>query len=263
MNIKPLKLSLLFTALFLGSFFAGNVQNVSAAEEVQAQVFCGFKEKMAELIKVQNDTKTDSLQKIKDELVVRKELLSLIIDCSVKEAELLKTKLGAAKIGNEELAGVQKKTLGEIDQAIDYYKDQTSGIKDLGLQGSKLLAKKILDWRASNYSELVGRTVNLITWNNAADFLAVAEQRFVDVSLGVSGIKEESEEVNKVLNEAKSSLEESRTLVQSSKKAILEYAPNAETIEDIKKALEGLSLTYKSFFEMGQVIKDETLKKIE
>ncbi|MEK7138475.1 MAG: hypothetical protein AAB787_03125 [Patescibacteria group bacterium] len=260
---KLISFSFLTTTLLLGSFFLGDTSKTRAIEEAEAQVFCGFNEKLAELIKVQTDKEADSLQKIKNELVVRKELLNLIIDCSVKEAELLKTKLESVKIDDKEVAEVKEKTLSEIDRAIDYYEDQTLGIKDLGLQGSKLLAKKILDWRSSNYSVLVGQTVNIITWNNAEDFLSVADQRFLDVSLGVSGIKEESEEVSKVLDEAKESLENARILIASSKKSILEFAPNADTIEDVKKALEELASAYKSFFEMGQVIKDETLKKIE
>jgi len=249
--------------LALGGFFLWGTAEASVIEETRAQVFCGFNEKLAELTKVQNGATTDSLQKIRDELAVRKELLSLIIDCSVKEAELLKTKLDAVKIKDKALAEIQEKTQIEISLAIDYYEDQTLGIQDLGVQGSKILAKKIFDWRASNYSELVGRVVNLITWNNAEEFLVVAEKRFLEVSLGISGIKEESDKVGKVLEEARVSLEKSRGLVESSKKAILEYAPNTKVIEDIKEALEKLALTYKSFFEMGQVIKDETLKKIE
>jgi len=205
----------------------------------------------------------DSLQKIKNELVVRKELLNLIIDCSIKEAELLKVKLESVKIEDKEVAEVKSKTLSEIDLAIEYYEDQAPGIKDLGLQGSKILAKKILDWRSSNYSTLVGQTVNIITWNNAEDFLLIADQRFLDVSLGVSGIKEESEKVGKILDEAGGSLQNARALIASSKKSILEFEPNTKTIEDIKRALEELSAAYKSFFEMGQVIKEETLKKIE
>jgi len=260
---KFISFSLLAVTLLLGGFFLWGTRTVSATEEAKAQVFCGFNEKLTELIKVQTDTETDSLQKIKNELVVRKELLSLIIDCSIKEAELLKSKLDLVKIKDKEMVKVQDRTLSEIDLAIDYYKNQTPGINDLGIQGSKLLAKKILDWRASNYSDLVGRVVNIITWNTAEDFLIVADQRFLDVSLGVSGIKEESTEVSKVLDEAKTSLENSKTLITSSKKSILEYAPNSGTIENIKKALEELAMTYKSFFEMGQVIKDETLKKIE
>ena len=260
---KFISLSFLTTTLLSGGFFVGGLNRAQAANEAEAQVFCGFNEKLAELFKVQTDKEADSLQKIKNELVVRKELLNLIIDCSVKEAELLKTKLESVKIEDTEVAEVKDKTLSEIDQAIEYYEDQIPGIKDLGLQGSKLLAKKILDWRSSNYSVLVGQTVNIITWNNAEDFLSVADQRFLDVSLGVSGIKEESEEVSKVLDEAKESLENARILITSSKKSILDFAPNAETIENIKKALEELAAAYKSFFEMGQVIKDETLKKIE
>lgn len=263
MSGKYIKFSIFASTLVLGGFFLLGTSKTLAAEEAQAQVFCGFNEKIVELAKIQGDTKTDSLQKIKDELGVRKELLSLIIDCSIKEAELLKSKLDSVEIEDRDMADAQEKTSLGIDQAIEYYEDQVPGIKDLGLQGSKLLAKKILDWRASNYSELVGRVVNIITWNNAEDFLGVAEKRFSDVSLGISGIKEESEAVGKVLEEAKMSLENSRVLVKNSKKLILEYAPNADVIEGIKKALEELASTYKSFFEMGQVIKEETLRNYD
>lgn len=264
MNKKILKFSVFLSALIVGSFFiAGQDYKAYAAEEVSAQVFCGFKEKLGELELVQADTKTEALQKIKNELAVRKELLTLIIDCAIDEAGVLKTKLGAVKISDKEVAGVHKKTLDEVDLAIKYYESQAIGIENLGIQGSKQLAKKILDWRATNYSELVGRVVNIITWDNAEDFYATAEQRFSDVEKNVSGIKKESEEVEKVLGEAKMSLDGAKVLLAAAKKGIVEYDSNAKTIESIKKALEEMALIYKNFFELGQVIKDETLKKIE
>ncbi len=216
---------------------------------------CDFTGYLKDLGAVKNSTSTDYIANIRLELNIRKDLLKKIIDCSISEVEALQGDLDSSKPTDQESEKIQSKLASELDQATSYYKTQTESISNLGILGSKNLAKKLIDWRSSNFSYLASRVRNFITWTNNQDIMTIADIRFGQIQRSISVFNIKDKNVDSILVEAKRNLETSKKLNGEIKESFWEFTPTSDPLELIKGSLQSLALTYKNFLDLNESIK--------
>ena len=215
---------------------------------------CQFKAGLDNLDSIQNNSKLDYLQKIKAELAIRNKILGEVIDCAVLEAGALKEKLGEADVKDAEVSATKLKLSDEIDWAISFYKNKAKTIPDLGIYGSKSLAGQISEWRASNYSDLVSRVANLISWNNSQGAIDLVKKRldyikkaFID--LGITDTK-----LEKIMQTAEDNLKKSEDTNELVRRAIVNSYQVSQQLTMIKDSLEAIAGVYKNFIEISDIL---------
>ena len=175
--------------LSLGAIFAlfftivpASFQRVFAADSAPS---CNLSQDKFDAIKnIENDTSLAYLQKIKDELAIRKQLLTETVDCAISEAEYAKAGVDGISSKDLDVLKLRSQYSGQLNDAVDYYKLQESKISDLGLQGSKDFAANLAGWRASNYEPLAERANNLIlSYNRPATAWARSNRQWSSLTL--------------------------------------------------------------------------------
>ena len=214
---------------------------------------CNFQNDLKSLEQVQADTNSEYLKQVRTEAEIRKSILSKIINCSIQEVDALRSKLDEVKIADKDMSPLKAQLFTDLDGVIDYYKSETQQISNLGIQGSKNLAKELLDWRVGNYSYLAGRVVNFITWSNNQDLVRVAENRLTSIKISFLNLKTEDETINETIKEAELNLKSAKVLNQAARQAMQEFQPPEIVLDKIKDSLDGLALVYKKFFEISEI----------
>ncbi len=233
-----------------------------SADEIKAPLpDCQFGSELQELSVIQNNPSLDYLQEMKMELALRKKILSEVIDCAIREAESLRTKLDEAEIKDAEITAMKLRLDNEIDQNISLYKNRARTIQDLGIYGSKSLAGELSTWRATNYADLVSRAANLISWNNSHGAIDLVENRldsikkaFID--LGVSYAK-----LQRIMQNAEDNLKKAEDLNELTRRAIVNSYQVDRQMMMIKDSLEAIARVYKNFFEISDILTASSTKK--
>jgi hypothetical protein len=230
--------------------------NNAGAAEVPAS--CSFKEDIASLEALKDESAAQQinyLDTIKAELKIRKGILDKIIICSIKEAEDLKNELELMRGDSKNIIDLRNKFLTELDQAINYYESQKNGIADLGILGTKNMAKKLIDWRASSFDYLVERTNYFSTWEKNQIFINAAGDRLRQIRKSVLSVSEDDVEVIKILDEAENNLQKAQESNKDAQDSFWGFESTDESLNAIKSTLEALASTYQNFFDLTNVVK--------
>lgn len=224
------------------------------AAETNATPYCQFGAELENLSSIQNDSNLDYLQKIKAELAIRKKILGEVIDCATQEAEALKVKLGEANVKDAEVAATKLKLSDEIDQAITFYKNKAKTIPDLGIYGSKNLAGQLSEWRAFNYSNLVLRVANLISWNNSQGIINLVKKRLDNIKMAFIDLEVADPNLEKIMQTAEDNLKKAEDTNELVRRAIVNSYQVDQQLMMIKDSLEATAEVYKNFFEISDIL---------
>ncbi len=255
LNLKPLVVA----AISMVSFLILANTSLAATTPSPEQAKCVFSQKLEELEAIKNNIEINSLEKIKLELEIRKQILKEAITCSIQETTLVKSKLEKATTDDKAIERLKNNLISEIVLSTNYYQAQSTQINNLGILGTKNLAKQVLDWRKNNYTNLVQDTAYIVSWINNSAMIEVAEGRFEDVTKIVESQKSPDQKITQLLTEAELNLAEAKSLNQKAKNTILDSNSKDEGdyFEIIKESLGELSLIYSKFFEIKELIEKE------
>ncbi|MBI3589068.1 MAG: hypothetical protein HY093_01485 [Candidatus Liptonbacteria bacterium] len=211
---------------------------------------------------IRNDPKLEYLDKIKIELKLRQGILGKILNCAVQEANTLKSKLTATMVSDLDMINVRGKLVSQIDQAVVYYQSQAVSLGDLGLWGTKNLAKKLAEWRAGNYAYLVTKAVDLMTWANSQQFISLAEGRLGEIKKVVEEAKADDSKGNslEIIKKAEASLSQAKEANQKAKTDIQDLSSSESNLDTIKNSLQALAAVYENFFELSEVMGKNVLQ---
>lgn len=229
---------------------------VISPTRVGAEASCAFDLEAKELEAIDKNFELGYSEKLSQELEVRKTILRKIVGCGIDEANKLKEELEGISY-NSGVEQLRNRFDLELDQAINYYKINGSGIDDLDLIESKNLARKFLDWRINNYRYTTGGVINLITWVSNQNFFKVAESRFGQVEKAMGIIDTAYDPENKIrlaLGEARVSLDKAKNSNLEAKQMLKGYSPPEKTLELIKTSLELIREMYQGFFKISEII---------
>jgi hypothetical protein len=223
-----------------------------AANYARADGACSFTQSQFVPLAAAQGGDSGAPGQIGEELAVRKELLSEVVDCSIAEASDLQSRVGKLAIsdGDAEAKKIQAQLSGQLGSAINYYEVQKSKIGDLGLQGSKDFAADLKTWRAGNYEPNAKSASNFIIWVGDQDIIGIAQERFDEIGQSVSLLKiVDGQEIQSDWGDAVSNFNNALQENESAEQILLSFGPPEDSLNAIKSSLESLSVTYQKFFD--------------
>lgn len=223
---------------------------VSAQEDV-----CSLGNTFREFQKLRSEHNA-SLDGLRTELEIRKELLRRTVSCSVTELGTIEEKLSAPEVRSEDARRFREGMLSSIDESRRYYELRLETVTQLGLRGTIDLARELLEWRLNNLSALKGNAEAFLLWNSNQPFLDRAEGRLSSIKwtaqpLAITGnqeVRSKFEEASRYLRNAK----------EENEKAFgaLESGLAKESLENAHRSLEHLSSFYSAMIELGDSIRE-------
>jgi hypothetical protein len=193
---------------------------------------------------------------VKAELAVRKTVLKDTIDCSIQEVKTLQASVKALDPKDKEIVTVRDRFAARLQDAIDHYADLGPKIDDLGLKGSKDMARSLIDWRNGSYLPIADEAGNVVIWTRNQPLFDTAQNRLNQIGQNLRTLKLfESDDVKALYEKSQANLEKAVELNKIARAALIEDLPVEETTPKIKASLEGLSATYKSFLGLSDAAK--------
>jgi hypothetical protein len=193
---------------------------------------------------------------IKGELAVRKTVLKDTIDCSSQEVKTLQASVKALDPKDEDILTVRDRFASRLQDAIDHYAELTGKIDDLGLRGSRDMARNLIDWRTGSYLPIADEAGNVVIWTRNQPLFDTAQNRLNQIGQTLRTLKLfESDDVKALYEKSQANLEKALELNAIARSALVEDLPAEVTTPKIKASLEGLSATYKNFFELSEAAK--------
>lgn len=232
---------ILFALPFAGKTFAATVPS------------CQFDAQFEQISQIQNNQKLDEQQAILAELAIRKGILIGITDCGIRELENLQINLASVALQDAELKRVKNFLHQQIENSIEHYGTQKTKVNDLGIQGTKNLARSLREWRNGNHIPLASRIINFLLWNKNQDIIKASEERFGQITQTIRTLKLENETANAFLGKAEDDLEAARNANRTARTIFTENRDD-DAAEPMRASLESLSRMYQNFFDLSESV---------
>jgi hypothetical protein len=211
---------------------------------------------LAKIGVVQNDPTLGANDEIKQELGVRKQLLTETITCAQTEVQSLQATLtnATATDGTE---NIQSQLLGDLNDASNFYNIEAVKLGGVGISGSKEIAREIIDWRAGTFVPLEGKVNNYLLWTQNQSLFDTAQARMDQTQRAVTFVESASanSDLQNKFNDAYASLQAAKAENNLAKDALAKSLAPDQSLSLIKQSLGSLSDTYQKFFTISDAIK--------
>ncbi len=206
---------------------------------------------------LQNDQTLSALDRIKQELSLRKQLIAITISCGKADVQSLQAKLQGlnAVSGTDAL---KEQLSGKLDDATNFYDIERGKLDDAGIAGSQAIAKELLAWRAGSYAPIVGEINNFFLWTANQDVFSTARNRMQETERAAGFLEAVSKntDLEKALGDAQASFAAANAKNDDAKSALIQFVSPDQSLSLIKESLDALSDTYKKFSIVSDVIKN-------
>lgn len=238
-----------------------DVQNIQATEEasssdpIKNDEICLLEE---QLIKFENLKKADlsEEEKISSKEKLKKEIIISIFDCSIKEADFLKSKLNEISISDEGVEIVRQELIEKLSAIADYYKKQKE--EDISNFNVKIIAKNLKTWREENYKPIQQKIASFILWVNNQSLFDTAQNRLDRLNQTVKTLKiidQEESKIQNLIQKASNILKTAQTNNFLAKQALKNSNLADDALIFIRASLNNLYQVYRVFFELGDTIR--------
>jgi len=254
------KTSLAALAVLAGLILPGLQKPVYAAEmvfsaEAASSPGCQFEQHSESLNKLKDNPPANYGKAVQAELKIRKDWMSAIISCSREEVYRLQKSLRELNLADEASVRARNQIIGQLDDVVRYYDAQSGQVADLGLQGSKNMARDLRSWREGNYLPIAERGSNLILWLKNQDLFRLARVRLDQINQTLRKLSLfNQEEVAQKYQEAESFLKRAEA-ENNFAYGLLVQSASPETSRVIKNSLDRLSETYQGFLDLSDLVK--------
>jgi hypothetical protein len=243
MNKKYFLISLFLVGLLIPIFrvFAEN-------EAVNLSSRCVFDDKFKELQNVLENKDSDYLTRYNQELRLRKEILSKILDCLISDSENYKITLLNLNITKPAVSDLRKILINDLDKTIDYFNFRKSQVQNLNLDGLKYTARSLKEDRESRFIPLNQKINVFILWNKNEELFNLAQNRINEINKTIKLFKfGESEEIQSLFNNVSDKLKIALERHNNAWNAIDNFdyeKSNALIQESLNNLLDAYSLLY-------------------
>ena len=226
-----------------------------AAPEIETE--CNLGKDAAVLAEAESFAGSEQERLVK-ELSARKILLAHVLSCAIEETRGVAQDLAFVKILEHEIriARFKATLIGSLTATENYYASQQEKIKDLGLWGSKVMARDVREWRLKNFALTKEAVASFILWRNHQELLVAAHTRLAQIHDTVRILElEKNEEVALLVKSAEASLAYAKERYAVLDAAFSSQAIPEKPLEIVKASLEALGDTYQSFFDLSETVK--------
>jgi hypothetical protein len=216
---------------------------------------CDFSQDVQELEKASDTSAyTYTLQK---ELDLRKKILEGAIRCIKEEGVTAKEKIDPETFTHENAKKAAKAIKDKLAWTLDYPDTQLGRVKDLGIQGTKDLAREVKDWRTNTLLPLFAEERNVVLFEKAVTLYETADQRGTDLGAALRTLSLEDDDRVKIpYTEALKTLRDGKEQLDGAAGS-LERMGNPDAVAGaLKGTLDTLSRSYESFFKVREALKE-------
>ena len=249
-SFKTVIIATLFAALSSVSFvFYGGVAH---ADDV-----CALKATdIDKITAIQNDPSLSAMEEIKQEVAMRKQLVTETITCAQTEVTTLRATLASAP-ATSDTKNIQSQLLSNLDDASDFYNIEAVKLDSAGISGSKTIVREIIAWRAGTYVPLEGKVNNYLLWTQNQILFDTAQTRMDQTQRAVSFMESASAnaDLQNAFNDAYASFQNAKEQNALAKNALEQSVSPDQSLALIKQSLDSLSSTYQKFFAVSDAIK--------
>jgi len=213
---------------------------------------CVFDAKFKELENILKNPDPDSLKQYNQELSLRKELLSDVLNCLITNNSNLKDNLNQLNITNSLAGDIKNKIIKKLDEAQEYYEFRKNRVNDLSIEGLKYTAYSLKTDRESRFIPIENIAEDFILWNKNNELFSFAQKRYDEMNKSIQIFKpEENESIKSALDDAQKKLNDALEKHNLALNAISDF--NHDEAKDlINQSLEGLLDVYKAFYDLSQ-----------
>lgn len=236
-------------------FFGG-----AAPQAFSADPTCQFQDLFKKIEMIQSNLKLDYLERVKQELAVRKEILRGVIGCLIVETSNLQNKLVELPLtekNDPNLLKVRDRLSAALDQTVSFYNWKRAQIDDLGIQGTQSTARVIQEWKSTNYAVAYEETIAFMIWLKNQDLFTAAQVRLnqVEESVKKSKLDQNPEIANLLQNTAKVNY---ATAILANNDALRNFTVGGDpeiSLNFIRRSLQALTDMYANFSDIGEMAK--------
>jgi len=213
---------------------------------------CVFDAKFKELENILKNPDPDSLKQYNQELSLRKELLSDVLNCLITNNSNLKDNLNQLNITNSLAGDIKNKIIKKLDEAQEYYEFRKNRVNDLSIEGLKYTAYSLKTDRESRFIPIENIAEDFILWNKNNELFSFAQKRYDEMNKSIQIFKpEENESIKNALDDAQKKLNDALEKHNLALNAISDFN-HSEAKDLINQSLEDLLDVYKTFYDLSQ-----------
>jgi hypothetical protein len=213
---------------------------------------CVFDAKFKELENILKNPDPDSLKQYNQELSLRKELLSDVLNCLIVNNSNLKDNLNQLNITNSFTRDIKNKIIKKLDEAQEYYEFRKNRVNGLSIEGLKYTSYSLKTDRESRFIPIENIAEDFILWNKNNELFSFAQKRYDEMNKSIQIFKpEENESIKSALDDAQKKLNDALEKHNLALNAISDFNHN-EAKDFINQSLEGLLGVYKIFYDLSQ-----------
>ncbi len=206
---------------------------------------------------VQADPTLSATDEVKQELAVRKQLITETIACALTDVQSLQSALNNVSANGGGTDSIKGQLESRLNDATNFYSLEITKLNGAGIAGSEDIAREILAWRQGTYAPLAGQVGNFILWAENQSLFATAQTRMDQTQQAVSFIESASSNANlqSTFNAAYSSFQTAKNDNAAAQAALAQSLSPDQSLTLIKQSLDALSATYQQFFDVSNIIK--------
>lgn len=217
---------------------------------------CDFESDASILASISASAKSTQ-DKIREELAVRKTMLERIIACARAEVRGVSEDLELLRIqGDPRIASFRTTLISQLAAIDAQYALHETRVKDLGLWGSKEMARAIRETRNKDFARTKEEVATLILWYNQGDLIETAYTRFsfAKETLRILEIEKEAE-ITPHLDAIAELLAFAADEHGKLRTAFREQRTPENGLARVKSTLEAMEKTYHSFSDLSEAVK--------
>lgn len=190
------------------------------------------------------------------ELDARKGLLFIIADCTKEETEAAIDTLAQIDVREPDLASAKQLLSDNLKLEYGYIDEQKVRINDVGIGGTRDLARTIKEWRLNTHLPQTGNVNNFVLLKKNQELLIIAQTRSRQIEQTLKNLRlVDQDEVKKHLSEANEYLSAAGTATQSAKESLQHLDNPDSTARSLQNSFNSLSGAYASFLDVSNAVK--------
>lgn len=194
----------------------------------------------------------ESPDAVREELAIRKTLLTKVLDCLDAEVGAERAELNRTSVSDPRMGAARNNLIVGLEDAARYYQTERERVTNAGLRAAKDVAAAIRDWRANTFLPQQARVHTFISWTRNAEFLAVASRRLEELERSVQLLALiDRDDIQSLFADAEGNFHAAEDFHARAQR---ELVNGLDPSSSMKLSLEALSRAYASFIELSKLI---------
>jgi len=194
-----------------------------------------------------------------EELNLRRETLTKVINCAADEAEKFRTSLETISLPTDdlEIKSIHRQLVNRMEEALDYYAIAAANAKkSTNIEENKKIAKAVLEWRNTEYAPVAEKTLNFILWFKNKDLISIAERRLSQTEQDIKYLNlQNNQDISRLIDNSRWNIGYAIASNRRARETFIGTKPPEDFPYLLKSSLESLALSYQHFFEIGAIVK--------